>query len=84
MKELKLKLDQGHSVTDIEEHLTYLVQQIPTAWSNVLKVLKIWNTLIHITTKCVHHMIILFFSRSREEHPTCIRGKQWQDCIDYY
>ena len=45
MKELKLKLDQGHSVTDIEEHLKNAAdliggERIPTAWSNVLKLLK--------------------------------------------
>lgn len=52
MKELKLKLDRGHSITDIEEHLKNAAdlvggEQIPTSWSSVLK-------------ECVHHMIILF------------------------
>ena len=48
-------LDHGHSVTDIEEHLTntatLVEEQIPTTWSSELKMLKSLDTLIHITTK---------------------------------
>ena len=68
MKELKLKLDHGHSITDIEEHLKNAAdlvgEQIPTAWSNVLKLLKklgYTNPYHYKVCACMHHMIILFF-----------------------
>ena len=90
MKKLKLKLDRDHSVTDIEEHLKNAAdlvggKQIPTTWSNVLKLLKkLGYTNPYHYKVCASHDHS-FLLRSREEHPTCgVCGKQWQDCIDYY
>ena len=45
MKEVKLKLEGGHSVADIEGHLKNTASlvggdQIPTTWSGVLKMMK--------------------------------------------
>ena len=90
MKELKLKLDRGHSVTDIEEHLKNAAdliggEKIPTAWLNVLKLLKkLGYTNPYHYKVCASHDHS-FLLGSREEHPTCgVCGKRWQDCIDYY
>lgn len=89
MKESKIKLDCGHSVTDIEKHLknaaALVGEQIPTMWSGVLKMLKkLGYTNPHHYKVCASHDHS-FLLKSREEHPTCgICGKQWQDCIDYY
>ena len=88
MKELKLKLDRGHSITDIEEHLKNVVdlvggEQIPTTWSSVIKMLKkLGYTNPHHYKVCASHDHS-FLLKSREEHPVCgVCGKQWQDCIN--
>lgn len=89
MKEMKLKLERGHSVTGIEGHLNNTASlvggdQIPTTWSGVLKMMK------HLGYANPQHFMICAthnhsFLKSKEENPVCgICGKQWHDCIDYY
>ena len=90
MKELKLKLDRGHSVADIEGHLNNAASlvggdQIPTTWSDVLKVMKKlgYANPRHFKVCAGHDHAFLL--RSKEENPVCgICGKRWHHCIDYY
>lgn len=90
LQEAKLKLERGHSISDIEQHLgnaSTLVggNQIPTTWPEVLKLM---NTLGY--SRPQHYKVCVstthsFLLRGRETHsarPIC--GKRWQDCIDYY
>ena len=90
LKEVKLKLDRGHSVTDIEDHLKNTASlvggtQIPTTWTDVLKMMKKlgYTNPRHYRVCAAHdHSFLL---KSKDENPTCrICRKQWNDCIDYY
>ena len=90
MKELKLKLDRGHSVANIEGHLRNTASliggdQIPTTWSDVLKMMRTlgYANPYHFKVCAEHdHSFLL---KSKEENPACdICRKQWHLCIDYY
>ena len=90
LQEAKLKLERGHSISDIGQHLrnaSTLVSgnQIPTTWPEVLKLM---NTLGY--SRPQHYKVCVstthsFLLRGRETHSACpICGKRWQHCIDYY
>lgn len=75
MKEVKIKLERGHSVSDIEEHLSNAAEltggkQIPTSWPNVLKLMKLLGY-----TNPQHYKVCAardhsFLLKSSKQHPS--------------
>ena len=87
LQETKLKLERGHSVSDIEQHLRNAAtlvggNQIPSTWPEVLKLMK---TLGYSEPR--HYKVCVSTTHSvlLQRHRDCpICRKQWQNCIDYY
>ena len=76
MKELKLKLDRGHSVTDIEGHLNNAASlmggdQISMTWSDVLKMMRKLGYVNPHYYKVRAGHDHSFLLKSKEENPAC-------------
>ena len=85
LKEVKIKLERGHSVSDIEDHLSNAAEltggkQIPTSWPNVLKLMKLLGY-----TNPQHYKVCTARDHSyllKSKHPCPVCQRPWHDCID--
>ena len=90
LNEVKLKLDHGHSISVTEDHLQNAATliggcQIPTKWSEVLKLMKSlgYRDPKHFKV-CItqDHSCLL---ENKKTHPCCPKCRTpWSRCIDYY
>ena len=90
MNEAFVKLQRGHSESDIEQHLRNTIlllneSSLPCKWSEVLKKMKelgYRNPRHFKVCAAKGHSVLL---KNKKDHPSCpFCGTLWENCIDYF